>query len=56
VSSARRSNPELDELIDQITVDCCNDAEELTAFEVANRHELIATLTHRSSVDIPREG
>lgn len=34
-SPLRRSNPELDELIEQITVDCYSEDEELTVFAVA---------------------
>jgi hypothetical protein len=35
MSAIRQSNAELDKLIEQITVDCYGEDEELTAFEVA---------------------
>ncbi|MGH2840353.1 MAG: hypothetical protein ACRDKY_05970 [Solirubrobacteraceae bacterium] len=35
MSPARQPNPELDSLIDEITVDCHDDYEQLTAFQTA---------------------
>jgi hypothetical protein len=35
MSPARRADPELDSLIEEITVDCYNEEEQLTAFENA---------------------
>jgi hypothetical protein len=35
MSPARQANPELDTLVDEITVDCHDEYEQLTAFETA---------------------